>query len=82
MADLFADIDLATSEVAAFACQGDASAPPTPGGHAGCGKPSETWRVVDDLPQQIPVSRREIEVLETFLGPLLDEFIGDRHAKK
>ena len=35
-----------------------------------------TWAVpdvVDDFPQEIPITRRELEVIETYLGALLDE---------
>ena len=29
-----------------------------------------------DLPQPIPVSQRELDVIETYLGDLLDEALG------
>jgi hypothetical protein len=32
--------------------------------------------VVDDFPQPIPVSSREIDVIETYLGTLLDDALG------
>jgi hypothetical protein len=32
--------------------------------------------VVDNLPEHIPVQRREIEVVEMYLGALLDEILG------
>ena len=35
-----------------------------------------TWAVpvvVDDFPQEIPITRRELDVIETYLGALLDE---------
>jgi hypothetical protein len=32
--------------------------------------------VVDDLPQRIAVSQRELDVIETYLGDLLDEALG------
>jgi hypothetical protein len=32
--------------------------------------------VVDDLPQRIAVSQRELEVIETYLGDLLDAALG------
>ena len=38
-----------------------------------------TWAgpvVVDDLPQEIPITRRELDVIETYLGVLLDEALG------
>jgi hypothetical protein len=38
-----------------------------------------TWvvpDVVDDFPQEIPITRRELEVIETYLGALLDALEG------
>jgi hypothetical protein len=32
--------------------------------------------VVDDLPPSIPVSSRELEVLETYLNSILDDLFG------
>jgi hypothetical protein len=32
--------------------------------------------IFDDFPQVIPVSRRELEVIETYLGDLLDGALG------
>jgi len=32
--------------------------------------------VVDDFPQEIPIMRRELDVIETYLGALLDEALG------
>jgi hypothetical protein len=32
--------------------------------------------VVDDFPQVIPVLQRELEVIETYLGALLDDALG------
>ena len=32
--------------------------------------------VVDNLPEHIPVQRREIEAVEMYLGALLDEILG------
>ena len=32
--------------------------------------------VVDDFPQEIPITRRELEVIETYLGALLDDVLG------
>lgn len=34
--------------------------------------------VVDDFPQDIPVAPRELDVLETYLGGLLDDALGER----
>lgn len=41
----------------------------------------DEWRVVDDWPDTIPVTSAEIEVLENFLGRLLDEIIGGNHGE-
>jgi hypothetical protein len=38
-----------------------------------------TWAgpiVVDDFPQEIPITRRELEVIETYLGALLNDALG------
>jgi hypothetical protein len=32
--------------------------------------------VVDDFPQEIPITRRELDVIETYLGSLLDDALG------
>jgi len=34
--------------------------------------------VVDDFPQNIPVAPRELDVIETHLGVLLDDALGNR----
>lgn len=34
-------------------------------------------RVEDDLPRPVPVSRAEIEVLETYLGAMLDDLMRE-----
>jgi hypothetical protein len=34
--------------------------------------------VVDDFPTAIPVTRGELEVIETYLGALLDDVLGKR----
>jgi hypothetical protein len=34
--------------------------------------------VVDDLPRRVPVSQRELDVIETYLGDLLDDALGQR----
>jgi len=36
----------------------------------------ETWRVIDDWPQHVPVTQTEIEVFEAWFGDLFDEFFG------
>jgi hypothetical protein len=33
--------------------------------------------VVDDLSQAIPVAQRELDVIETYLGALLDDALGE-----
>jgi hypothetical protein len=33
-------------------------------------------RVVDDFPEAIPVTARELEVIETYLGAALDQYLG------
>jgi hypothetical protein len=38
-----------------------------------------TWAgpiVIDDFPEEIPITRRELDVIETYLGALLDEALG------
>jgi hypothetical protein len=36
----------------------------------------ETWRVVDDWPQRVPVTQAEIDVFEAWFGDLFDEFFS------
>lgn len=44
------------------------------------GRPSkhevETWRVIDDWPQRVPVTSSEIDVFESWFGALVDELFG------
>src|SRR5215831_8734313 len=38
-----------------------------------------TWAgpvVVDDFPQELPITPRELDVIETYLGTLLDDALG------
>jgi hypothetical protein len=35
----------------------------------------ETWRVVDNWPQRVPVTQAEIDVFEAWFGDLFDEFL-------
>jgi hypothetical protein len=37
-----------------------------------------SWTVVDDWPEPAPVTRAEIDVIETWLTDLLDEIFGPR----
>ncbi len=34
------------------------------------------WRVVDDWPQRVPVTEREVDVFEARFGDFLDELFG------
>jgi hypothetical protein len=36
----------------------------------------ETWRVIDDWPESVPVTQAEIDVFEAWFGDLFDEFFG------
>jgi hypothetical protein len=36
-------------------------------------------QVVDDFPAVVPVTQREIDVLETYLGSLLDDMLKRTH---
>ncbi len=35
-----------------------------------------TWTVVDDWPQRVPVTEREVDVFEARFGDILDELFG------
>ncbi len=56
----------------------DLYVPPAPWPHRG--RPVkhdvETWRVIDDWPQFVPVTQAEIDVFEAWFGDLFDEFFG------
>lgn len=51
-------------------------------------KPSKTspvetsWLVEDDWPEIVPVTQAEVEVIERFLGDLLDELLGGARGSK
>ena len=34
------------------------------------------WRVVDDWPERVPVTEREVDVFEAWFGDILDELFG------
>lgn len=36
----------------------------------------ETWRVVDDWPERVPVTEAEVDVFEAWFGDLFDEMFG------
>jgi len=35
-----------------------------------------SWRVVDDWPERVPVTEREVDVFEACFGDILDELFG------
>ncbi len=39
-------------------------------------------RVADNWPDLVPIGSRELDALETFLAPLLDEILGGAHVGK
>jgi hypothetical protein len=43
----------------------------------GGGRP---WRVSDGLPETAPICKAEVEVLEMYLGPLLDQLLVKRQS--
>jgi hypothetical protein len=49
-----------------------------PWGPIGCGAAAIEPRlqILDDMPQAIPLARRELDVIETYLGTLLDDVLG------
>ena len=36
----------------------------------------EDWRVLDDWPDHVPVTDREVDVFEAWFGDILDELFG------
>jgi hypothetical protein len=44
-------------------------------------KPDPVWHITDDLPDLVPVMRRELEVIETYLASLLDESLEEGKTK-
>ncbi|TRL32237.1 hypothetical protein FM996_12780 [Methylosinus sporium] len=38
----------------------------------------ETWTVTDDWPEEVPVTRAEVDVIEAWLGDLFDQRFGPR----
>lgn len=36
----------------------------------------ETWRVIDDWPERVPVTEAEVDVFEAWFGDLFDEMFG------
>ncbi|MEQ1863551.1 MAG: hypothetical protein ABL996_02745 [Micropepsaceae bacterium] len=36
----------------------------------------ETWRVIDDWPEHVPVTDVEIDIFEAWFGDLFDELFG------
>ena len=37
---------------------------------------AETWRVVDDWPERVPVTAAEVDVFEAWFGDFFDELFG------
>jgi hypothetical protein len=37
---------------------------------------AETWSVVDDWPERVPVTEAEVDVFEAWFGDLFDELFG------
>jgi hypothetical protein len=42
----------------------------------------ENVSVIDDLTADIPITNRELDVIETYLGSLLDAMLGEKSAMK
>ena len=40
------------------------------------------WRVVDDWPEEIPVTPEEVDVIEQWLGDVLEEMFGPKVGDK
>jgi hypothetical protein len=40
---------------------------------------AEKIAVTDDWPEDIPITQAEVNIVETFLGDLLDAFLRSRH---
>ena len=36
------------------------------------------WRVIDDWPERVPVTEREVDVFEAWFGDIVDELFGHR----
>jgi len=34
------------------------------------------WTVIDDWPERVPVTQREVDVFEAWFGDILDELLG------
>ena len=43
--------------------------------HGPCGAARHCPEVVDDYPEIVPVTQRELDVIETYLGSLLDDLL-------
>ena len=42
----------------------------------------QNMSVIDDLTADIPITNRELDVIETYLGSLLDGMLGEKSAMK
>ena len=47
--------------------------------HGPCGDSRRRPLIVDDFPAVVPVTQRELDVLETYLGSLLDDMLKRAH---
>lgn len=59
--------------------------PPPDAGHHRKGRSRSeegAWRLETDWPEEVPVTTAEVEVVERFLGDLLDELLGGAHGAK
>lgn len=58
---------------------------PHAAGHRGKGRarPADLgWRLEADWPEDVPVTKAEVEIVERFLADLLDELLGGAHGSK
>lgn len=52
--------------------------PESVGSVVGVERVDQAWRVIDGLPEALPIGTEEIEVLEIYLGPLFDKVLAKR----
>jgi hypothetical protein len=51
------------------------SLPPQSTGNTAPDEPSDSFTVTDDFPAKLAISPRELDVIEAFLGTLLDDIL-------
>lgn len=61
--------------VSATAHGGETAGHPLSTVDTGDGGPCETFVIIDDLPAMVAISSRELDVIEAFLGTLLDDLL-------